>query len=83
MYHQDDKSEHKISANNIILGQDTDKVGGSCSVNSKYNAFLGKVARLNIWGKELNGSEVQQVYEGKYSKGDIVSWDMFFNVTNM
>ena len=77
VYHQQTKSEETVSANNIVLGQDTDKVGVSCKVNSNSNGFLGKVARLNIWGKELNGSEVQQVYEGKYSKGDIVSWDMF------
>ena len=78
VYHQQTKSENTVSAANIVLGQDTDKVsGGSCIVNNENQAFLGKVARLNIWGKELNGSEVQQVYEGKYSKGDIVSWDMF------
>ena len=66
-----------LNAKYIVVGQDTNYIQGSCQVNIKRTGFIGKIAMLNIWDKELNSSEVQQVYEGTYTKGNIVKWSMF------
>ena len=39
------------------------------------NFWATFVYMLNIWGREFNVSEVQQIYEIKHSKDDIGNWN--------
>ncbi|XP_055523737.1 sushi, von Willebrand factor type A, EGF and pentraxin domain-containing protein 1-like [Wyeomyia smithii] len=56
----------------FVIGQEQDLLGGGFSDSE---AFLGKLAYLDVWSRALNGYEVKELY---YScepyQGDLIKW---------
>ncbi|XP_043938339.1 mucosal pentraxin-like [Protopterus annectens] len=57
----------------IILGQEQDSFGGGFDTRQ---SFVGEIADVHMWDRELSSTEIKFVFEGDSSiKGNIINWD--------
>ncbi|XP_058442915.1 sushi, von Willebrand factor type A, EGF and pentraxin domain-containing protein 1-like isoform X2 [Malaya genurostris] len=56
----------------FIIGQEQDSLGGGFS---ESEAFVGKLAYLDVWSRALSGYEVRELYQScEPYQGDIIKW---------
>ena len=71
---------NSVSESALILGQESDRIGGDFS---KKQLFQGSLTEVNIWGRLLSSQEIQDLAECRnFPKGNLISWTVENYITN-
>lgn len=65
----------------VVLGVDLDaNNNGTCVKTDTSQSFVGFIANLNVWKRDLNEAEIKNVYYGIITKHDVIAdWSFFMN----
>ena len=69
-------ANRKVFAGRTIPSGGVLTIGKTTDNGVVYN-LVGKISRLNLWSKAMNGSEIQEISKSPGSRdGDLIAWSL-------